>query len=336
MLVFLMKNHIVDHYFINLFKKCIPIWVENMYNVKLLNFMAILFLHDKGSGSNFYPYFCENTMPKNLRPRLQDKDKGLIPSAFRVLPFTVITDDNVYGTPWGKSAYHLTQSNKGMWVMSFTAGSAALDAAWKKVEKGIEDGVFMEAQFSRKYENSSEQLLVVSSYDYRDKFDVHFIHEEITKRGISRGANNQDNLKYITDTQFAILKQPSIKDNTEVLYTSKSIKEPPYRIEAFKQRLEGYIKDRRNLQATESCMFKMFSKLKIVKMTAVLKISAAEAMLEAINNPQKRVRFTQDQIEALSHDTLGGIKDTFQDVLPQQFRDAVKQVDALQLNRARW
>lgn len=142
-------------------------------------------------------------MPRSRKPKLLPQDKGKFPTqTFGGIKGATqyIYDVGAYSEDWHKKS--LDHGRKGMWVLHFPVASHNLDAAWRAVEKGVEEGVFMEAGFSKSTPGDKEQVIIIPTYDYNDATDVRFVHDEIKRRGINQNALNKDNLQYFTEEKF--------------------------------------------------------------------------------------------------------------------------------------
>lgn len=229
-------------------------------------------------------------------------------------------------------------NKKGRWVIKFPAGSEELDKAWKQVEKGIREGVFFEANFTR-LDGNEPQSINIFTYDYIDKEDVHFVHQEIVDRKIMEGAFNEGKLEYFAQRDLNNAKKTENWQDVSPRYTSESLKKSDFaqtavaREQAFIDALDQYINDRKAKQQKDSSIHKFFAWAGLTT-SAEYKIDSANDMRKAIKG-DKSVLFNHDKIRALTQGNLGDVIKQFDDVLLKEFQEAMKK-DALNLSKPRW
>jgi len=312
-------------------------------------------------------------MPKTKKVNLQDDEFGKKPSQIKgvgvekISNYAVIheewyepllsEDDTPNDPPEGQPNFF---NKKGRWVIQFPAGSRALDQAWEQVEKGIgEGGVFFEANVTR-LDGNKPQYISIFTYDYTDKDDVHFVHQNIVDLGIMKGALNEGKIEYFAQRDLNKADESQKTEDVQPRYTSESLKTPDFAqttvsakesLETVKQSfikgLENYIagrhlqEDQRKKSYIKGGFFDRLSTAmselseKVTGMTTEVKVEAAEKMIFALKNPDTPVSFTHDEISALSSDKLGNVLKAFPDILPKQYLEAVK-LDAQDIGKPRW
>ncbi|MBA2655499.1 MAG: AAA family ATPase [Tatlockia sp.] len=105
-------------------------------------------------------------------------------------------------------------------------------------------------------------------------------------------------------------------------------------VSMFKNALNGYISDRRKQEVRDKSTYHTFFGW-VSGMSSTLKISAAENIIDALNNPKKLIEFDHDELVALKNGNLGVVMKKFESLLPEQYKESVKN-DSYNLSRRTW